>query len=120
MARRKTEKQEEEQINLRLDWYVPDDVPTQRVTNTVIQRSGEEFVISFFEQRGPIILDEYDRQKAMKLESAKALCVARIYLTPERLEHFIAVFKQQLDDYSEPKKKARDKKPAKGKSSPLT
>jgi len=105
MARRKTTKQEEKGVVLPIDWYVPDNVPTHRVTNAVIERLGDEFVLSFFELRGPIIITEDDRKKAMKLKSGKALCVARIYVTPERLGGFIRVFQGHLDGYTESKKK---------------
>ena len=109
MARRKAAKQEEkkpeeQEFGLPLDWQIPDTVPTHRVTNAVIQRSGDEFILSFFEQRGPILLTEDDRKKAMQLESAKALCVARISITPERMESFIHAFKENLDRYAESKK----------------
>lgn len=104
MAKQKSKKQvEEEKPAIPLDWYIPDNVPTTRVTNAVIQTSGDEFVISFFEQRGPILITEDDIEKAKRMDSAKALCVARICIGPERLESFISVFKRQFDRYIESK-----------------
>ena len=105
MARRKTTKQEEKDVVIPLDWYVPDNVPTHRATNAVIERLGDEFVLSFFEQRGPVIITEDDRKKARELKSVKALCVARIYASPERLEGFVRVIKEQLNRYTESKGK---------------
>ncbi len=105
MARRKVTKQDEKSLALPIDWQVPDNVPTHRVTHAVIERIGDEFILSFFEQRPPIIVTEDDRKKAMQLKSAKALCVARIYLTPERLESFTRVFKDHLDRYAQSKNK---------------
>ncbi|MCH8041415.1 MAG: hypothetical protein IH977_13895 [Nitrospinae bacterium] len=99
MPSRKTKEKQEAEFSLPLEWYIPDNVPTHRVTNTVVQIQGDEFVISFFEQRGPIIITEQDRKRARNLESAKALCVARISITPERLDSFTKVFRQQYDQH---------------------
>lgn len=88
-----------EKIPLQLDWQFPDNVPTRRVTNALVELLGNEFVLSFFEQRGPIIITEDDREKVKKLQSIKALCVARICITPERMESFIKVFQQQYERY---------------------
>lgn len=104
MARSKTKKPEKLR-EIPLDWYIPDNVPTSRVTNAVVQMMGDEIVLSFFEQRGPLIITPADREKAMQLESAKALCVARISITPERLESFTKIFIRQLEQYSQAKEK---------------
>jgi len=90
-------------IRLKLDWQIPDYVPTHRVTNATVQRMGDEFVLSFFEHRGPIIISDEDVEKARQEEFAKVLCVARICITPERMASFIKVFKQQYDLYLQSK-----------------
>ena len=105
MPSRKTEEKEKRELVLPLEWYVPDNVLTHRVTNAIVQTQEDEFVLSFFEQRGPIILSEADRKRASTLESAKALCVARISITPERLASFTKVFQQQYNKYKESKNK---------------
>ena len=90
---------ERKELALPLDWHVPDNIPTNRVTNMVAQILEDEFVLSFFEQRGPLITDDYSYEKATQLKSVNALCVARVCITPARLEGFIKVLNQQLQQY---------------------
>ncbi len=110
MARSKSVKQQEQkpqkqEPGLPFEWLIPDCVPTHRVTNAVIERFGDEFVLSFFENRGPIITDDYALEKAKELKAVKALCVARICITPESLENFVKAFNQQYHRYIESKKR---------------
>jgi len=110
MARSKPVKQQEQkqqtqEPGLPLEWLIPDCVPTHRVTNAVIETFGDEFVLSFFEHRGPIITDAHALEKAKELKAVKTLCVARICITPEKMARFIKAFSQQYDQYMESKKK---------------
>lgn len=94
---------ERKDIALPIDWHIPDSLPTYRVTNMVSQILEDELVLSFFEQRGPIVTNDYGYEKAAQLEALKALCVARICITPARLESFIKVLNQQLEKLAKPK-----------------
>jgi len=105
MARQKKTTKQVKIPEIPLHWDVPDNVPTHRVTNILVQLAGDEFVVSFFEQRGPILITDEDREKAMKLKSAKALCVARICIAPERMDAFIKVLKQQYEFHEQLKNK---------------
>ncbi len=110
MARSKPVKQQEQkpqkqEPGLPFEWLIPDCVPTHRVTNVVIETSGDEFILSFFEHRGPFITDASALKKAKELKAVKALCVARICITPERLERFVKAFNQQYHRYIESKKR---------------
>lgn len=81
-----------------IDWFVPDDIITRYVTNMVVQTSGHEVIISFFEAQPPIIVGPMDKkQKDLEsIDSVRARCVARIAIAPARMEEFVRVLTDQL------------------------
>ena len=76
-----------------IEWYVPENIKSHYATNMVVQYTGEEFVISFFEVKPPIILGSPDEIKSLreKIESVKAECLSRIIVSPKRMKTFIKV-----------------------------
>ena len=82
-----------------IDWYIPDDVQSRYATNFVVQPGPNEFMLSFFEIRPPIITGSVEQLKAQmeKIESVKAICVARIIISREQLPDIIRILQSQLE-----------------------
>jgi hypothetical protein len=88
-------------IGLPIEWFVPEDIRSQYATNMVVQHTDQEFLISFFEIEQPILLGEAEEIKA-KLEQrgkARATCLARFVLTPERMKHFVSILNENYDRF---------------------
>ena len=80
-------------------WHVPDDMIPKYATNFVVQFTGHEFVLSFFETRPPIVLGspEEQREQLEKLGSVRANCVAQIVLSPTRMVEFIGLLNRHQE-----------------------
>ena len=98
---------QENSMSLPIEWVVPDDIVTRFVTNMVVQHSDAEFMISFFEAQPPIFIGsaEDQRTRLSQLKSITAKCVARIVVTPDRMEEFVRVLSGNLEGYKEAKKR---------------
>ena len=98
---------QENSTSLPIEWVVPDDVVTRYVTNMVVQHSTAEFLVSFFEVQPPILIgstEEDARTRLSQLKSISAKCVARIVVTPDRMEEFVRVLTGNLEGYKAAKK----------------
>lgn len=80
-----------ERVELPIHWNVPDDIVARYSTNMVVQRLDNEFLISFFEVKPPIILGDPDAIKdgLKSLKSIQANCVAQIIVAHDKLPSFI-------------------------------
>ncbi len=74
-----------------LEWYVPDHMTTTYATNFVVQQTGQEVILSFFEAEKPVLLGttEQVEQELSRLKSIRAKCVARIVVTPDKIPGII-------------------------------
>lgn len=90
-----------EEIALPIEWYVPEDLKSQYATNMVIQHTDQEFLISFFEIKNPIIVgsDEEVMSKYQEIGKIKANCIARIIVTPDRMKEFIDILRANYDRF---------------------
>ncbi len=79
-----------EPVELPIAWHVSERVITRYTNNIVVQNTGNEFVVSFFEIRPPIILGD-STEEMKKLDSIGAECVARIVISSERMRDFIEI-----------------------------
>lgn len=86
-------------IAIPLDWHVPEDLIPRYATNFVVQGTGHEFVISFFEAMPPVILGTIEEQKeqAKSVGSVQARCVARIVVSPSRMLEFAQLLLTHLN-----------------------
>ena len=84
-----------------IEWHISEDLDTKYATNLVIQHSEHEFIIDFFEMRHPLILGNPHqvREQQEKLESVRAECVARIIVSPDRMQEFIDAIQANLNQY---------------------
>lgn len=82
-----------------IEWYVPENIKSNYATNMVIQYTGEEFVISFFEVKPPIILGSPEEKKSAqeKIGLIRAECLTRIIVSPNRMKTFIKVMQTHVD-----------------------
>ena len=93
-------KKEQKGHILSIEWNIPDNIITRFATNMTIQTIENEFKISFFEVKPPIVLSEVDQKKMKKIGTVKADCVGSFIVTPDRLPKFIAVLNEQLSKYN--------------------
>lgn len=75
-----------------IDWRTPESTVSRYATNLVIQRTENEYVLSFFEVLPPIILGETQK----KLDSVTAECVARIIVAAGKMPDFVNVLQEHL------------------------
>lgn len=89
-----------EKIMIPIEWYVPEGLKSQYVTNMVIQHTDEEFIMSFFEMKTPIILGSPEKIKSTfeHMQTVRAECVSRIIVTPKRMVEFIKVMQKNLTE----------------------
>jgi hypothetical protein len=77
--------------------YIPEDVTIEFADTFTVQATSEEVIISFLQTQHPIVFTETDAENIKVIES---LCLARIALTPTRLELFIKL----LQDHAQSRK----------------
>ena len=91
------------EVKVPLSFVIPEGIVSRYATNFVIQCTGEEFVISFFETEPPFLLGESPDENRAILEQAghvRAQCVARIVVSPQRMHQFAGVVESSLARYS--------------------
>lgn len=105
-----TEQEPEQEFSLEIVWHLPEDIVSQFATDVVVQQGVEEFIISFFQVRPPVIVGspEEKLEQVKQLDSIKAECVARVIVTPDRMNKFIKALQSSYNRYLE-KSKGLDK-----------
>lgn len=85
-------------IPIPLRFETPPDLASRYATNFVVQHTGNEFVLSFYEVFPPLLLGspEDNLQQLNQLEYVKATCVARIILSPAGIREFAQVLTTSL------------------------
>ncbi len=93
------ERQEEPGVPLR--WCIPPGLVSRFATNMVVQHTEQEFIISFFEARPPLLIgsEEEVRAQLAQIGGVEAECVARIIVTADRMPGFVAVLQETLRRY---------------------
>lgn len=93
--------EERPKIQVPIEWHISENIDSKYATNLIIQHSEHEFIIDFFEMRHPWILGAPDRvrEQREKLESVRAECVARIIVSPDRMQEFINAMQANLNKY---------------------
>jgi hypothetical protein len=79
-------------VQLPIEWHSGPEIITRYANQATIQRGVNEFHISFFEVRPPILLgasEEEMQKKAEALTSIRAECVARVVIARDFLPTFI-------------------------------
>jgi len=83
---------------LPIEWNIPDDLVARYATNMAVQRLENEFLISFFEIKPPIILGEPANieEKLKELKSIRANCVAQIIVSVDKMPDFVRALESNL------------------------
>jgi hypothetical protein len=95
--------EESKQVAVPIEWDLPDGLITPFATNMVIQTIENEFKISFFEVKPKIHLSDSEPLP----NKIKAICIASVIVTADRLPKFIEVLQSQLDKYNNLKKQIK-------------
>jgi hypothetical protein len=94
---------EQEQISLPIEYVVGDALPSQYVTELVVQHNQENFILSFFEIRPPILLGSADTRKAAleNLDHIEAHCHARLVIPAGKMADFVRVMQENYERWAE-------------------
>lgn len=85
-----------------IQFEIPANIVGRYATNIVIQHTEHEFVLSFFEAMPPPILGDTDKEKQALLdqvESVTVKCIARIVISPDRIDEMVRVLQSNVKDY---------------------
>ncbi len=98
-----TDSYHEVELSLPLEWIVPPNIVSQYATNLVVQYTGNEFIISFFEVHPPILLGTQEEVEAKleKIDSVKAECIARIIVSADRMPVFLRALTNNVQKHLE-------------------
>lgn len=62
----------------------------------VVQNTGQEFIISFFDLKPPLIVGTPSKEVLDNLKSIRAECIARVIVTPSRMPKFVEALQTNL------------------------
>lgn len=85
---------------LPVEWHIPDGIPIRYATNMVVQKLENEYLLSFFEIRPPLILGTPE-QISVKLEGLKSItanCVAQIFIAQNKMPEFVKALNSVIID----------------------
>lgn len=101
MSEVEQEQQPGRNINLPIQWHIPEDVQSRYVTNVLVQPGPNEIFISLFEARLPILTGTPEENSAEleRLGSVKAECVGRIIVAPDTVPGIINALQVGLESY---------------------
>jgi hypothetical protein len=87
------------EIELPIEWYIPDAIASTHVTNLVIQYTPSEFIVSFFEIKPPMLVGVPNKEVLESIKSIRADCVARIIVSPDRMPGFVNALQTNLENF---------------------
>ena len=81
-----------------VEWHIPEQIVSRYASNMVVQNTGQEFIISFFEIFPPLLFGTpADLAKLDQLESVRAECIARIIVSKDRMPKFIEALQTNFE-----------------------
>jgi len=84
------------QVQIPIEWHVPDGLTTRAVTNLVINHTPQgEFFITFFEITPPFVFDNEDSLRRIK--SVRATAVTRVMIVGERMPAIIEALRENYE-----------------------
>jgi hypothetical protein len=85
-----------------VEWHIPEGIVSRYASNMVVQNTGQEFIVSFFELFPPLVFGTpSDLEKAAQIESIRAECIARIIVSVDRMPKFIEALQTNLERMTE-------------------
>jgi hypothetical protein len=84
-------------------WEVPAGVPTHYSTNLVVQHTDEDFTITFWDVRPPVLIGtrEEKRKQVEALKEIRPTALVRIILSPSKMREFTQVMQDNLKTFAE-------------------
>ncbi len=98
---------------IKINHKYPDNLQSYFASNFVVQHQEDHFILSFFEVYHPPIIGETEEEKIAvldKIDHIDANCVARIVLTPEKLEDIIRALQENQNSFLNRQKNKLEKK----------
>ena len=88
-------------IQIPIDWHIPDDFPSPYASNAFVQAGEYEIVLSFFQSKLPLLTgtSEENKAKLEQLGAIRAECVGRIIMHPDLIPKLIQALQTTLDAY---------------------
>lgn len=98
-----SEQESQDTVVKPIGWMFPEDLVSRYATRIVVQHEKHEFVISFFELQHPPLLGSPEEARALleKMEFVPAKCVARVVVSPSRIQGFIDALQKNYAKYQE-------------------
>lgn len=94
-------KLEEEGILLPVVWVDPESVDITFVNQVLVQRQGEEWILTFGQQTPPILLGspEENLERAKEIQYIPVRVAYRLGMTTDRLREFSELIRRVLEKY---------------------
>lgn len=88
---------------IRVVWEVPPGFPTLYSTHLVVQHGEEDFTITFWDLRPPVLMGslEEKQQQVWALKEVRPTALARIVVSPSRMRQFTQVMRDNLKTFDE-------------------
>lgn len=98
-----SETEGEKGFSFPIEWVVPDDLEGEYATHVVVQHTGHEFNIFFFEAKQPLLAgsDEQKQEKLENISEIEAECVAKITVAASRFPSLVQVFQENLENFKQ-------------------
>lgn len=87
------------QSRIPIEWHVPESIKSVYATNIVVQHTEQEFIISFFMTKPPLIIGTVTKEVLDSLQSIRAECVAQIIVASDRMPRFVKAFQTNLETF---------------------
>ena len=82
-----------QKLGLTIEWFVPDDIETQSVSNMLLQADEHDVFLSFFDTAPPLVSSIEEVEELAKTgKKIRARCVARIAIAKTRFPAFAEAF----------------------------
>ncbi|NPV57633.1 MAG: hypothetical protein HPY76_13315 [Anaerolineae bacterium] len=84
---------------LPIRWNIPEGIVARYATNIVVQHTNDEFILSFFEIKPPILLGEPEEiaEQLKDLQAVNATCVAQVIVAKNRMADFIKALENNFN-----------------------
>lgn len=98
-----SDKKQERVFRLPIEWHYPEGFESRYATNFIVQHTEQEFYLSFFDFPPPIFLGSEEEKLAQleQIDSVQASAVARIVISPGRMQEFIDILQDNLRKYQD-------------------
>lgn len=99
MAKQREQESSIDAVQIPLSWTVPENIVARYATNLVVQRLENEFLISFFEVKPPILFGNPEQviEQAKGIDQIKAVCIAQIFIATEKMPEFLRALQEKLN-----------------------